>query len=90
MSPNAGINLRPDKSHMIFEMWSDNLFYGIQDARYEVTDAARGQIIAFLNQGYSVICAASDGRKPEIHVAAGHNKEEIIEQWQRITQTSQN
>lgn len=77
-SPNVPIELRPDKSNVIFEKMSDQLFIGTLDARYELTDFAMGQINSFIKQGFSVILGASDFRKPKVFIASGHNIEEIL------------
>ena len=58
------IELRPDKCHVIFEKMSDTLFIGTLDARFEITEIAKGQIRSFLRQGYTVRLGASDFRKP--------------------------
>ena len=86
-APNAPIELRPDNCKVIFEKITDELFIGTLDAGYEITETAKGQINSFVSQGYSVILGASDYRKPKIFIASGHNKEDIIKQWQTTERT---
>ena len=58
------VELRPDKSKVIFEKISDEKILGTHDARFEVTEIAKSQISSFLNQGFEVTLGASDYRKP--------------------------
>lgn len=85
-SPNAPIELRPDKCKMIFEKISEQLFIGTLDAGFNLTETAKNQVSSFINQGYSVILGATDYRKPKIFIAPGHNKEDIFKQWQTTEQ----
>ena len=51
---NAGIELRPDNSHIIFNKASDKTICGRQDTDYELNKRAEQQIKEFNRQGYSV------------------------------------
>jgi hypothetical protein len=53
---------RPDNCHMIFEMISDKIFYGVQDPDHEPTQEAHLQLKAFIDQGYSVAVAGPTQR----------------------------
>jgi hypothetical protein len=63
---NISEDLRPDKCKVIFEKKSDTQILGTLDARYELTDMAKRQIVSFLEQGFEVKLVASDFRKPII------------------------
>jgi hypothetical protein len=63
---NVPEKLRPDNCKVIFEKLSDDTIHGTVDARFEVTDSAKKQAEAFIQQGYTVVLGASDFRKPMI------------------------
>jgi hypothetical protein len=51
---NPGIELRPDKSHIIFNKTSDKTICARQDPDYELSKLVMQQIKEFNKQGYSV------------------------------------
>jgi len=60
---------------MVFEKINDRLFHGARDTRYPITEAAKGQVMAFVSQGFSV--AIRDEYSTKITLAEGHTMEEI-------------
>ncbi len=73
----APIELRPDKCKIIFEKISDDVFFGTQDADFPMTQMGKNQIIAFNNQGYSVVLSVKGIH--QLYLIDGHNKEYIKE-----------
>ncbi len=57
---NPNIKLRPDKCGVVFEKINDQLFHGTMDERNPFSKTARGQIVSFNNQGYSVVIKLKD------------------------------
>lgn len=74
---NVGEELRPDKSHIIFDKLSDNTICARQDEDYEVSNIAIKQIYAFKREGFSVIVLI--GNEKQVHLAAGHTMERVKE-----------
>jgi hypothetical protein len=58
------VELRPDKSGMVFEKHSDNEILAIQDARFQKSKIAINQIQEFRRQGFLVIIVTSDYKRP--------------------------
>ena len=52
---NVGAELRPDKSHIIFDKTSDKTICARQDADYKLSKLVMQQIKEFNKQGYSVV-----------------------------------
>ena len=73
-STKVSIDLRPDNCKIIFEKISDNLFFGTQDPRYEMTDFAKKQILSFVAQGFSVMISSTKYKNPAIYLSKDHNK----------------
>lgn len=74
---SAHIDLRPDNCKMVFEKMSERLFYGLQHPDYEITDVARSQIAAFVNQGFSVIVKVPSKISVDLFLAVQHDRAEI-------------
>jgi hypothetical protein len=74
------IELRPDKCGIMFFKKSDRIFCGMLVPEGTVTDMAKGQIISFKKQGYSVILIKL-GEKPIIELATGHDMNEIQKEY---------
>jgi len=72
---NPSVELRPDKCKVIFEKINDKLFFGTQDTRYDLTDAAKGQINSFVKQGFSVILSFNQVHR--YHLAKNHTIEQV-------------
>ena len=83
-SKNAHIDLRPDNSKIIFEKASDNIMFGLQDPRYDVTDVAKKQISAFLNEGFSVVLKSTKYEELHYFVNKKHNKKDITIEMDKI------
>ena len=73
----ASENLRPDNCKIIFEKISDNLFFGTQDPRFEMTDFAKGQILSFVSQGFSVMISSTKYKNPAIYLSKDHTLEMV-------------
>ncbi|HAP37710.1 hypothetical protein A2574_02555 [Candidatus Shapirobacteria bacterium RIFOXYD1_FULL_38_32] len=71
----VSIKLRPDHCKMIFEKVNDNIFFGTQDHRFEMTEIAKQQIKNFGNQGYSVIINTNGINK--IYLKKGDNAQDV-------------
>lgn len=76
----ANIELRPDKCGIMFFKKSDRIFCGVLVPEIPVTDLAKGQIISFKKQGYSIVLLKL-GEGLHVEVAEGHNKEEIYREY---------
>jgi hypothetical protein len=76
----VNIKLRPDHCKIIFEKVSQRIMFGTQDHRFEPTKAGTDQIKSFNSQGMSVIIN-SIGKNLFIHLAHGHEAEEIHEEF---------
>jgi len=79
----VNIALRPDKCGVMFEMLSDNIFLGTLHPDYEFSDVAKGQINAFMKQGYSVVLSRKD-EKLKIYISPKHNGEDILNEFNKI------
>jgi len=87
-SPKANLATRPDKCGVMFEMLSQRIFLATLHPDYEFSDVAKGQIDAFMKQGYSVVFSQKD-KKLKYYISYIHSKEsifnefkEIFEEWQ--------
>lgn len=58
---NIPITLRPDKCGVIFEKATEDIFIGLTEKGFVVTDGLKGQIDAFLKQGFSVFLSIIGG-----------------------------
>ena len=74
---NIPIDLRPDKCGIIFEKLDDKIFYGTVNHNAKISDFGKGQINAFLKQGYSVILASLKEKEPKFFINEEHNEKEI-------------
>ncbi|MGD2072034.1 MAG: hypothetical protein PVG65_00890 [Candidatus Thorarchaeota archaeon] len=78
---NVGIEMRPDKSHVIFDKISNRTICASQDPKYELNEFIKGQINFFLKEGFSIVIIK--GFKKTVYVANGHTfeeaKKEVIE-----------
>ena len=74
---NVPLELRPDKCGIIFEKWSDKIFYGTVVPDMKVTDYAMKQINGFNKQGFSVILASIKERDNILFLADGHIEKQI-------------
>jgi hypothetical protein len=72
---NVGIELRPDKSHVIFSKMSDEVICGDHDPDYEVNKRVKGQIRSFNKQGFSV--GMIRGKEKIIYLSKGHKFKEV-------------
>ena len=74
----SSINMRPDKCGVIFERIPENIFIGTVDPDIKnLNDDVRGQIQAFLNEGFSVVLFNQKIPEPFIQVANGRTISEV-------------
>lgn len=78
----VNVALRPDNCNVIFEKLSNNLFYGTENPNASMSDVAKGQINAFIQQGFSVIIA-KPFNKPALYLSPDHNRAEIEEEFKK-------
>ena len=71
----AGLELRPDVGHIIFDKFSEEVICAAQDPDYDLTSRVKKQINFFNNEGYSV--GVIKGYRKEIALAKGHKLEEV-------------
>jgi hypothetical protein len=76
----TNIKLRPDKCGIMFSKKNERIFSGILVPDTKVTDLAKGQIVSFKVQGYSVVLLKI-GQRPHIELAKGHKEREIYEEY---------
>jgi hypothetical protein len=79
-SGTNNISLRPDNCGVMFSKRNERIFSGTLVPGVPVTDTAMKQIVAFNNQGYSVVLLEL-GEKPHIKLAQGHDKETIHKEY---------
>lgn len=78
---NLPRSLRPDECGIIFIKRTDRIFSGVLMADMQPTNAAKGQIDAFVKQGYSVILSSLSEKKPLIMLADGHDSNEVMDEY---------
>ena len=78
---NLPLSLRPDKCGIIFIRRANRIFSGALMPDAEITDAARGQINSFVEQGYSVVLISVNEKKPLLMLANGHDSNEIWDEY---------
>ena len=71
---DIGIEMRPDKCHVIFDRISDKTICAAQDPDYNLNDFVKRQINLFLKEGFSVVIIKGD--KKTVYVSKGHSFEE--------------
>lgn len=69
-------SLRPDRCHMIFEKWTDNLIIGSTDVP-GISFLLMGQIDSFRKEGISVVVLNHVEKSKTFYLAPGHTKEFI-------------
>lgn len=74
-------SLRPDKCGIIFIKRTDRIFSGALMPKIKTTDQAKGQIDAFVKQGYSVVLFSVNEKKPLLMLADGHCADEIMSEY---------
>lgn len=78
---NVPLSLRPDNCGIIFIKRTDRIFSGVLMADRKPTEAARGQIDAFLKQGFSVVLSSLSEKKPLLMLADNHNSDDIMGEY---------
>ena len=78
------LSLRPDNCGIIFTKKSDRIFSGILVTGVPVTDAARGQIQAFNDQGFSVVLINAEKMRMKPMLAAEHDPREIEQEFKEV------
>ena len=79
----VNIAVRPDKCGVMFEMISPRIFLGTLHPDYEFSDIAKGQIDAFMKQGFSVVFSRKD-EKLKFYMSLIHDKESIFNEFKKI------
>lgn len=72
---HAGSEVRPDRAHIIFDKMSDDVICALQDPDYELGRRAKGQINAFVKEGFSVGIIHRNTK--QIARAKGHKFSEV-------------
>ncbi len=67
---NVGAELRPDKSHIIFDKTSDKTICARQDADYKLSKLVMQQVKEFNKQSYSVVILRNEMKY--VYLANGH------------------
>ena len=80
---SAGGNFRPDRCKAIFEKVSDRVFFATLHPDYDITKAARSQIVDFRKQGFSVILKKVGKYNPAVLLAVGHTAKDVYNQYQQ-------
>jgi len=88
-SPKANIAIRPDKCGVMFEMLSPRIFFGNLHPNYEFSDVAKGQIDAFIKQGYSVVLSQQN-EKLKFYISLIHDKESIFNEFKKLLEENGN
>lgn len=78
---NIPKSLRPDKCGIIFIKRTDRIFSGVLLSNRKTTEVAKGQIDAFIKQGFSVILMSTKEKKPLLMLAKGHNSDQIMNEY---------
>jgi len=76
----CSINIRPDKTKILFEKVSDEIFFGLNHPDYELTDIAEKQIGSFVKQGFSVVVSNYKEKQPKLFLAKGHVSKQVIQE----------
>ena len=71
----AGVEMRPDKCHIVFEKVTDNIIFGRLDDGYILSPLVLGQLHAFRNEGFSVLIFR--GEESICFLAEGHTEEYV-------------
>jgi len=88
-APKANIAIRPDKCGVMFEMLSPRIFLGNLHPDYEFSDVAKGQIDAFMKQGYSVVFAHPN-KKLKFYISLTHDKKSIFNEFNKLLKENGN
>jgi len=83
----VNIAVRPDKCGVMFELLSPRIFLGILHPDYEFSDVAKGQIAAFMKQGYSVVLSRKN-EKLKFYISLIHDKESIFNEFKKLLEES--
>lgn len=74
----ASVNLRPDKCGIIFEKIEDKIFIGtVNPTEDQLKEDSKGQINAFLNQGFSVVLFNQKAKIPLIYTTKDQTAKEV-------------
>lgn len=80
---NSDIRLRPDKCGVVFEKINEELFHGTQDPRVDISEDAKGQVMAFNDQGFTVVI--KNKNKHSVLLAKGHNIDDTIKNLKKFS-----
>jgi len=70
--------LRPDKCHVLFEKYSDNVIVGVTEK--ELSLLVLNQINFFRREGISILIVDYNKKSKTFFLAAGHNRDFVREQ----------
>lgn len=73
----VGIELRPDKSHVIFDKMSDDVICGRIEKGHKIKDFGSKQLLSFINQGFSILLFR--GRESKCFLNEKHTEEYVRE-----------
>jgi hypothetical protein len=73
----AGIELRPDKCHVIFDRVGDDVISARIEKRHKLNGLVLGQLNAFNNDGFSVLLL--NGNLSSCFLAKGHTQDYVKE-----------
>lgn len=76
--------LRPDNCGIVFEKVSDRIFYGTVIPEAKITDYAKGQVNAFVKQGFSVVLASLNETSNKFFINIDHDEYEIRNEFAEI------
>lgn len=76
--------LRPDKCGVVFELATDNIFYGTVDTDFIMNDVVKNQILTFLDKGFSVVLRHLELKAPIIFNAENTTSENVFEELKEI------
>jgi hypothetical protein len=77
-------DLRPDKSHVMFEKFSDGIICGVIDPDYKMSKAVKKQILSFHQENYSLVMFSNRSQKPTIYAAKGRSDRSIYSELTEI------
>lgn len=79
---NVPVELRPDNCGVIFAKTTDRVFSGTLVTGVATTDAAKGQIQAFLMQVYAVVLVSTEKDTPYVMAPKGENPRAMYREYE--------
>ncbi len=82
----APVALRPNNCGIIFDKISDEIIYGTIDPKNKPSEIAKKQIVAFMDQGFSVVVADINKADNGFYINPLHKEEHIRRDfWKQVT-----